>query len=552
MTGERASNPLSFYEFYKGIGAHRAHRQILTVPHVGGDRFERRRKMKTTRILTVLVLALGLMVCLATVSKAAVPMGTAFTYQGHLYDNNDVANGLYDFQFKLYDANSDGNQIGGDVNKPDVDVIDAYFTVGLDFGSVFDGNAVWLEIGVRPGELNDPNVYTTLSPRQEVTPTPYALYAQNADRVDDYHYSSTWPTTLANIQSACSNNFHNIGGTDDDAPDSDGEVPDNISINNGLLYAPSGSSSVGIGTTSPQSAVKLEVRSSASGGTAVAGYATGDDNTAIFGMSSSNGVAAIQGNANGADYAGYFSGNVVVTGGNVGIGTISPQESVKLEVRSSTVGGAGIASYATSDDNVAIMGHSSSSGFAAIFGNGTAADYAGYFAGDVQITGNLSKGSGSFLIDHPLDPANKYLKHSFVESPDMMNIYNGNALMGEKGQAWIQLPKYFKALNQDFRYQLTAIGASAPNLYIAEKISDNRFKIAGGKPGMEVSWQVTGIRHDPYAVAHRIIVEEEKPTEARGYYLHPDAYGLPEEKSIATRNLQSSKSRAVARNVSGY
>ena len=69
---------------------------------------------------------------------------------------------------------------------------------------------------------------------------------------------------------------------------------------------------------------------------------------------------------------------------------------------------------------------------------------------------------------------------------------------------------------------------------------------------MEVSWQVTGIRHDPYAVAHRIIVEEEKPTEARGYYLHPDAYGLPEEKSIATCNLHSSKTPEVAKNISRY
>jgi len=75
---------------------------------------------------------------------------------------------------------------------------------------------------------------------------------------------------------------------------------------------------------------------------------------------------------------------------------------------------------------------------------------------------------------------------------------------------------------------------------------------ASGKPGMEVSWQVTGIRHDPYAVANRIIVEEEKPTEARGYYLHLVAYGLPEEKSIATRNLQSSKLPEVAKNVSRY
>jgi len=107
-------------------------------------------------------------------------MGTAFTYQGRLLDANDVANGLYDFEFELYDAPSDGNQLGSTIDINDLDVIDGYFTVELDYGSVYDGNGVWLEIGVRAGELEDPNVYTTLSPRQRTTPTPYAIYAQEA------------------------------------------------------------------------------------------------------------------------------------------------------------------------------------------------------------------------------------------------------------------------------------------------------------------------------------------------------------------------------------
>jgi hypothetical protein len=129
--------------------------------------------MKTTKTLTILML--GLFVCQANVSDAG-PIGTTFTYQGRLIDANYPADGLYDFQFKLFDADSDGNQVGPDANKPDVNVVDGYFTVGLDFGSnVFDGNAVWLALKVRPGDLNDPNVYTMLSPRQEITPTPYAL-----------------------------------------------------------------------------------------------------------------------------------------------------------------------------------------------------------------------------------------------------------------------------------------------------------------------------------------------------------------------------------------
>lgn len=133
-------------------------------------------------MLTILVLALGLMVWPAKVIEAA-PMGTAFTYQGRLIDANNPADGEYDFQFKLYDANSGGSQVGDDVNRPDVNAVDGYFTVELNFGSgIFTGDARWLEIGVRPGDST--GSFTTLSPRQEVTPTPYAIYAAYGPEVE--------------------------------------------------------------------------------------------------------------------------------------------------------------------------------------------------------------------------------------------------------------------------------------------------------------------------------------------------------------------------------
>ncbi len=152
--------------------------------------------------------------------------------------------------------------------------------------------------------------------------------------------------------------------------------------------------------------------------------------------------------------------------------------------------------------------------------------------GNVNISGSLTKNSGSFKIDHPLDPANKYLYHSFVESPDMMNVYNGNVVTNQRGVATVTLPDYFEALNQDFRYQLTVIGQFAQAI-VARKIAHNRFVIRTSRPNVEVSWQVTGIRHDAYADAHRIQVEVEKPPQEQGRYLHPELFGAAAEQAIS-------------------
>jgi len=184
---------------------------------------------------------------------------------------------------------------------------------------------------------------------------------------------------------------------------------------------------------------------------------------------------------------------------------------------------------------------SSTSGSGGGFSNSTTGDalftyngsggYAAFFEGNVDVDGNLSKAGGSFKIDHPLDPANKYLYHSFVESPDMKNIYDGVATLNANGQATIEMPDWFGVLNRDFRYQLTCIGGFAP-VYIAEELADNQFKIGGGRAGMRVSWQITGIRQDAWANAHRIPVEQEKEAKLKGFYLHPELYGAPAEKQI--------------------
>ena len=129
--------------------------------------------------------------------------------------------------------------------------------------------------------------------------------------------------------------------------------------------------------------------------------------------------------------------------------------------------------------------------------------------GNVEVTGTLIKPAGSFKIDHPLDPANKYLYHSFVESPDMINIYNGNVTTDASGDAEVTLPDWFEALNKNFRYQLTVIGTFAQAM-VAEEIKENRFKIKTSLPSVKVSWQVTGIRQDAYANRYPIKCSDRK------------------------------------------
>jgi hypothetical protein len=283
----------------------------------------------------------------------------------------------------------------------------------------------------------------------------------------------------------------------------------------------------------------------------------------VYGVSSSN-IGVVGGSTNSIGVYG-DSNSVVGVYGNSNSGTavfgISPRgygvhgrsyEFVGVKGDSNT----GVAVSGESNGNIGVYGGSNRSygvfGFSSshygVYGRGGTG--AAYLQGNVRVTGRLQKGGGSFKIDHPLDPANKYLSHSFVESPDMKNVYDGTVVLDNKGEAEIQLPDWFGALNKDFRYQLTAIGAPGPNLYIAEEIFDgvtnysnssssndknnnSRFKIAGGTLGMKVSWQVTGIRKDPWANANRILVEEDKPAKEQGYYIHPDLYGQPEEKGIS-------------------
>jgi hypothetical protein len=162
----------------------------------------------------------------------------------------------------------------------------------------------------------------------------------------------------------------------------------------------------------------------------------------------------------------------------------------------------------------------------------TGSGLAGSFSGSVTISADLNvSGSKNFKIDHPLDPANKYLVHSAVESSERMNIYNGNITTDGQGEASVQLPDWFEVLNTDFRYQLTVIGQFAQAI-VAREIQNGAFAIRTSAPNVKVSWQVTGVRQDAYAKANPLVVEQEKEPRLRGFYVHPELYGAPAEKQI--------------------
>jgi hypothetical protein len=269
-------------------------------------------------------------------------------------------------------------------------------------------------------------------------------------------------------------------------------------------------------------------------GIGVYGTAAGSHGRGVYGTAPDRNGYGVYGSATSTEYT-YNYGGYFRAYGEVGRGVLGRADGESgTGVYGFALGTSsnGVYGLATGKSGIGVYGHAEGESGHAVYGYApVSTTYAGYFNGDVHVTGTLSEASGSFKIDHPLDPENKYLNHSFVESPDMMNIYNGNVVLDANGERWVELPEWFEALNKDFRYQLTCIGGFA-QVYVAQEVSDSRFKIAGGNPGMKVSWQVTGIRQDPWAEANRIPVEEDKAAEEIGFYLSPEAYGQPEEKGI--------------------
>ena len=196
---------------------------------------------------------------------------------------------------------------------------------------------------------------------------------------------------------------------------------------------------------------------------------------------------------------------------------------------SGIVGTGGTGAAQDGDGGFFTGGNSSSfgDGLQAIAGSG---GIAANFKGNVTITGNLMAGSKNFKIDHPLDPANKYLVHASIESSEMMNIYTGNVTTDAQGK-----PRATARLVRGAQHGLPlSVDGDRPVRagHLSGEDQNHEFQIRTSVPNVKVSWQITGVRQDAYAKAHPIVVEEEKDARLRGFYLHPELYGAAAERQI--------------------
>jgi hypothetical protein len=504
------------------------------------------------------------------------------SYQGRLLDPATGApkpNGTYTFVFRVYNVATGGSELWTETK--DLNVSNGLFVTLLGDTTplpttIFTGQNLWL--GIKVGADDES------TPRQRLAPVAYAMYADNADRLDGKD-----STEFAAASHNHDSRYYTKSQSDGLFVDAKGDAMSGSSANpilsvdqtgagiaisgqtaasgNGIAavrgmagvpgvtitgkYGVLGQSDTGkgvvgssrddmgvFGWSTNSYGVRGEGPSTANGGVYGTSFNGGAGTSGVYGQhtATTGTVYGVRGQSASSSGYGVYGHTTATSGATYGVYGLSSSTNNGAGVRGigPYVGVWGTAT-STSGVNWGVYGTTNSAGGYGGFFSAPSGGVAGRFIGNVQVTGSVSKSSGTFKIDHPLDPENKYLYHSFVESPDMMNVYNGNTTLDANGEAWVDLPAYFEALNRDFRYQLTPIGGPGPNLYIAEGVQNNLFKIAGGSPGLQVSWQVTGIRQDPYAQANPIVVEVEKPVEERGSYLHPEAHGQDQSRGLDFR-----------------
>ena len=253
----------------------------------------------------------------------------------------------------------------------------------------------------------------------------------------------------------------------------------------------------------------------------------------VYGM----GVNGLVGETNRADGYGVYGINNASQGtgdgpGVYGIGSVG--------VYGQTNNGASFGIYGenlssgTTDNNVGAAGW----GWVGVFGQTSGGGFGVYSDGELG-----SSGTKSFVIDHPLDPANKTLKHYCAESPEVLNIYRGNIILDENGEAKVVLPDYFSKINTNFSYYLTPIGAAAPNLHVKQEVEGNAFVVSGGKANLKVSWVIYAERNDKYIKKYPKSKQVEIEKRQKGKYWRPELYNKSSDFKMI--NLSNHKRKEI-------
>jgi hypothetical protein len=473
--------------------------------------------------IVALLLSLALVPALTWAQPTPNPPGQ-ISYQGFLTDANGVPLALsspknYDVNFRIYNVPSGGTAMWGEIQTVTVDR--GYFSVLLGQGAALSSGEPWTNnlagiftasdasdryLGMTVKGITTPD--SEIQPRLRLLAGPYAFLAaraNNAVALNGYDWSTIF--------------------TDTGNP-ATGTIPAS------KLRA----NSIGAG----------QIAAGAIGANQLAAGAVGSSQLANAAVGTAQ-LAA--GSVTTADLANGAVTSAQIASGAVGSSALAPPINISVDSPNGSAycccpihlcfyTGRALSAYNTDTGGgygIISSGYWGLEALSDVSGNAAylaTTSYGGDFSGDLYVSGAIYAGTKDFKIDHPVDPANKYLQHSCIESSERKNLYDGMAVLDAQGEAVVQLPDWFEALNQDFRYQLTAVGGPGPGVYIAKEISHNSFKIAGGAAGLKVSWQVSGTRHDAFAAAHPLQVEEDKPTDLKGYYLHPEELGLSKDKNL--------------------
>lgn len=498
--------------------------------------------MNRARLLAVIA---GLALCTLS-PRATAQTGTAFTYQGVLKMGGTPVNTGTDLRFTLWNDALSGSQVGPVVDLPNASVADGVFTASLDFGAgPFSApQPLFLEISVRNPAGG--GAFVTLPQRVALTAAPFSLSTRGltVDAASRVGVGTALPAANLHV-------FNPLGGINDAA------AVFEVGNCGGICGQEDHSEAVRLVNQNPNGQVGI-------GFVVDNGWTINTVPNLYIGTDYGCGcLGTPDGRANDFVIKTRQASSLLVErfridgdNGFVGIGTPTPQTA--LDVRFSAALGGGVSVTDTVggvnaigvDAKVAlgwgVRGEvTAATGTAfGVYGTVSASNSSAW---GVYSNGRLgASGTKSFMIDHPLDPAGAVLLHYSCESPEPQNRYNGVALLDARGVATVELPAYFEAINTDYRYQLTAVGAPGPSLHVAQEVVNNRFVIAGGQPGMKVSWEVTAKRSDRFVRQLGAPIEVRKAPSEQGKYLMPELYGQPADKAMYPRPLSTEPTQPSA------